>query len=362
MIGRSRQFNAMLAQLRRFATCAAPVLLEGETGTGKELAAREIHYAGPRRDKPFVPVNCGAIPDSLAESELFGHRRGAFTDAKSAQPGMIEHARGGTLFLDEVDSLSTKAQVTLLRFLQDSEYRPVGGGPLLSADVRVIAATNASLQTLVDKGRFRRDLFYRLNPLYVRLPALREREGDAALLADYFLDVAARRLNVTTKMWTAEARCTLIAYGWPGNVRELENVALRACLCADGPEVGLRELASAEPAMLADAQRHAVREMPATYDVSIGAADDLDIDDETDEDDCAALETRADVTHAFRADSFSAAKASAIESFERGYLTELMRRTAGNVSAAARLSCVERRQLGKMLKRRGIEKSRFRGA
>jgi DNA-binding NtrC family response regulator len=382
MIGRSRQFNLMLAQLRRFAACAAPVLLEGETGTGKELAAREIHYAGARRDKPFVPVNCGAIPDSLAESELFGHRRGAFTDAKEAQAGMIEHARGGTLFLDEVDSLSPKAQVTLLRFLQDSEYRQVGGGPVRAADVRVIAATNASLQSLAGVNRFRHDLYYRLNPLYVRLPPLREREGDAALLAEHFLEVATKRLNVGARHWTPEALRALSAYAWPGNVRELENVILRTCLCSDGPEVGVRDLEAAEPDVFASPRDQAAPYATAYAD-SDGARDAAEADRlvcalepsgayasiDTPSHRYRVEEPRAhyhvdasvDATGVVTADSFSAAKASAIESFERGYLTELMRRAAGNVSEAARLSCVERRQLGKMLKKRGIEKGRFRG-
>ena len=356
MIGRSRRFNLMLAQLRRFAACNAPVLLEGETGTGKELAAREIHYAGPRRDKPFVPVNCGAIPDSLAESELFGHRRGAFTDAKEAQPGLIEHARGGTLLLDEVDSLSSRAQVTLLRFLQDSEYRQVGGGPVRAADVRIIAATNASLQSLVALNRFRRDLFYRLNPLYVRLPALREREGDVVLLAEHFLDVAAGRLNVTARRWTREAQAAMVAYAWPGNVRELENVTLRACLCAEGPEIGLRELATAEPAVLAGMSRGYATD----FGTGSESADEM-LDSPQDSGACdEPTDGSCDAPAAVTEHSFSAAKASAIESFERGYLTELMRRTSGNVSAAARLSSVERRQLGKMLKKRGIEKGQFR--
>jgi len=348
MIGRSPAFSAMRAQLHRFAACSAPVLLEGETGTGKELAAREIHYAGVRRDKPFVPVNCGAIPDSLAESELFGHQRGAFTDAKSAQAGLIEHARGGTLFLDEVDSLSPKAQVTLLRFLQDSEYRPVGGGAMRTADVRIIAATNASLQALLVLERFRRDLFYRLNPLYVRLPALRERSGDVALLAVHFLEQAVKRLEVGPRHWSSEALRALEAHAWPGNVRELENIALRACLCAEDGEVGVRELAAAEPAMFD-------RAAPIMTTLPSGASPARS-------ESAPMFEAVAvgDTCARYQVDSFGAAKASAIESFERGYLTELMRRTAGNVSAAARLSSVERRQLGKMLKKRGIEKSHFR--
>jgi DNA-binding NtrC family response regulator len=316
MIGESPQSRALSLRLARFATCNAPVLLEGETGTGKELAAREIHYAGMRAEKPFVPVNCGALPDSLIESELFGHRQGAFTDARSTQPGLVDHAQGGTLFLDEVDTLSPKAQVTLLRFLQDNQFRPVGAGAMRTADVRIIAATNASLDRLSEGGRFRRDLLYRLNALSVRLSPLRERVADIVPLARHFLVLVAERLAMKTRRWTAEALDVLVAYPWPGNVRELENVTLRACLGAEGDDIGLVELVAAEPAF-----------------ACIVPSPDAKTDDHG---------------------SFSAAKSSAIESFERNYLTDLMRRARGNVSAAARLSSIERRQLGKLLKKRGI--------
>ncbi|MEP6898402.1 MAG: sigma-54 factor interaction domain-containing protein, partial [Rhodanobacter sp.] len=175
MLGQSQAIHSIRAQLQSYAGCDVQVLIEGETGTGKELVAREIHYASARREHPFVPVNCGAIADGLIENELFGHNRGAFTDAKGAQAGLIDHARGGTLFLDEVDTLSSKGQVTLLRFLQDNEYRPVGGGVARISDARIIAATNACLEQQVAAGHFRRDLQYRLNALYLRLPPLRER-------------------------------------------------------------------------------------------------------------------------------------------------------------------------------------------
>ena len=322
MIGESHPLRALMMQLRRFASCDAPVLIEGETRTGKELAAREIHYASLRAEKPFVPVNCGALPDTLIESELFGHQRGAFTDAKSAQPGLVAYAQGGTLFLDEVDSLSIKAQVTLLRFLQDREYRPIGG-TVRAADVRVIAASNACLEQLVADGRFRRDLLYRLNPLFVRIPALRDRDGDAVLLAEHFLATSARSLGVAPKRWTTDALGALGAYAWPGNVRELENVALRACLHAQGSSVDLADLAAVEPAAAKSA---------------------------------ALVEPRADYAKAH----FGVAKTHAIEVFERGYLTALMRQASGNVSRAARLSGTERRQLGKLLKKHGIETAQFR--
>jgi DNA-binding NtrC family response regulator len=322
MIGQSPQLLELLVELRRFSMCDAPVLIEGETGTGKELAAREIHYAGSRASHPFVPVNCGAIPDSLIESELFGYRRGAFTDAKNNHVGLIEHACGGTLFLDEVDSLSPKAQVTLLRFLQDRQYRPIGGAATCAANVRVVAATNATLADLTKDGRLRTDLFYRLNPLYVRLPPLRERSGDVTELAEHFLRAAAKQLATPPKRWTAGALHALETYAWPGNVRELENVVLRACLRAAGLDIGSAELIAVMPAMIGGVEKDCGRHS--------------------------------------HSGSYSAAKISAIESFEHDYLRDLMHRSRGNVSEAARLASIERRQLGKLLKKRGIQTQQFR--
>ena len=322
MLGQSKAMQSVRAQLQRYAGHNVQVLIEGETGTGKELAAREIHYDSARRDHPFVPVNCGAIPDSLIENELFGHGRGAFTDAKAAQPGLIDHARGGTLFLDEVDALSAKGQVTLLRFLQDQRYRPVGESESMQADVRVVAATNASIEALVREGRFRHDLYYRLSPLCVRLPPLRDRGGDVALLARHFLGQAARRMGAAAKCWSGEALALLQAHAWPGNVRELENVALRAFLLAAGSEVGAAELAAALPALTC------ARAAPPAEDAT-GA-------------------------------SFTQAKAHAIASFERNYLIELMRRCSGNVTQAATLCRTERRQLGKLLKKHGLAGETFR--
>jgi DNA-binding NtrC family response regulator len=323
MLGQSQAMQSVRTQLQRYAGCDVQVLLEGETGTGKELAAREIHYAGARRHYPFVPVNCGAIPDSLIENELFGHDRGAFTDAKSAQPGLIAHARGGTLFLDEVDTLSDKGQVTLLRFLQDNEYRPVGGGAARVSDARIIAATNANLGQQVAAGRFRRDLHYRLNALSLRLPPLRERDDDVALLAGHFLHAVAARLRGPDKCWSEDALQALAAYAWPGNVRELENVVLRAYLFAETSVIGLAELPAAEPAFVgtrSSPRRRANEPLPG----------------------------------------FSAAKTSAIHTFEHDYLTHLMQQACGNISAAARLSGTERRQLGKLLLKHGIGRKQFR--
>jgi len=324
MLGQSKSFEQMRAQLHCYAGCDVQVLIEGETGTGKELAAREIHYASARSEQPFVPVNCGALPDNLIENELFGHGRGAYTDAKSAQPGLIDHARGGTLFLDEVDSLSSKAQVTLLRFLENNEYRPIGGGMTRISNARVVAATNACLEAQVAAGLFRRDLQYRLNALHVRLPPLREREGDIRMLAEHFLRQVAQRLDRPAKHWTDDAQRVLEAHGWPGNVRELENVVLRAYLGTQGAVIG----ASILDDLIAPAA--AAAHVPAEI-----LLDEVDL-------------------------HYVSAKQTAMCAFERSYLLSLMKRTAGNISAAARLSGTERRQLGKLLKKHGIETGTFR--
>lgn len=322
MLGQSAAFRSVRALLLRYAGIDAPVLIEGETGTGKELAAREIHYWSSRRDQPFVPVNCGAMQDNLIESELFGHSKGAFTDAKQAQVGLVEHARGGTLFLDEVDTLSRKAQVTLLRFLQDREYRPLGGTVRTSA-ARVIAATNRHLGQLSLDGDFRSDLLYRLNALYVHLPPLRERDGDAALLAEHFLAATTQRMQEEPRHWTGDARQALSAYAWPGNVRELENVVLRVYTLADSATLGLQELQAAEPA-IRGSERLLQHSQP------------------------------------YAGASFRHAKACAIEVFEQDYLTRLLQQTNGNVTDAARLAGKERRSLGKLLKKHQIERPPYR--
>ncbi|MFK3649380.1 sigma 54-interacting transcriptional regulator [Lysobacter enzymogenes] len=332
MIGESEPLRRVRDQLRRYAGCNAPVLIEGETGTGKELAAREIHYASARSLGPFVPLNCGALSDALLESELFGHRRGAFTDARSSEPGLVEYARGGSLFLDEIDSLSPHAQTALLRLLQNGEFRAVGERPLRTADVRIIAATNASLAATVEAGRFRRDLYYRLNPLYLVLPPLRERGADLRLLACHLLDEAGRRLGGAPRSWSEDALLALARHDWPGNVRELENLILRLCMHCDERRLDLHQLAQAAPAIWgADAQAQAPASVPAP-----------------------APEYHDEERHG--ESGFAAAKRRAIELFEYGYLTELMQRAGGNVSRAAALSGTERRQLGKMLKRYGIER------
>jgi DNA-binding NtrC family response regulator len=233
IIGESPAFLDKVRCIPRFARCDATVLICGESGTGKEIFARAIHYLSSRAGRPFVPVNCGALPENLVESEIFGHKRGAFTGATSDQVGLIREAEGGTLFLDEIDCLTPQAQVKLLRFLQDGEYRSVGSHQILRANIRVIAATNANFNNVVRSGKFREDLFYRLNVLALTLPPLRERPGDILLLTRDFLEKQAAITETQPKNLSLAALNSLLSHSWPGNVRELQNVLTRAIVLSN---------------------------------------------------------------------------------------------------------------------------------
>jgi DNA-binding NtrC family response regulator len=315
LIGESGPFLSALSLIRKVSVSDATVLIHGETGTGKELAARAIHYLGSRRDAPFIPVNCGAVPDSLIENEFFGHARGAFTDARESRAGVIEQAEGGTLFLDELEVLSPRGQVVLLRFLQDHVYRPVGGGAARRANVRVLGSSNADLAALVEQRHYRSDLLYRLSVLTLKLPPLRERAGDAVLLAQRFVQKYSALYGTPPQELDEESFAYLDAHQWPGNVRELENLVHRAVVIGDAPRLSLRAAAAAvEPG---DPSPGPLRQ------------------------------------------KFRQAKAHAIAEFERAYVTDLMRRTRGNISLAARLCGKERSRLGKLLKKHGLERVAF---
>ena len=242
IIGESPAFLDKVWCVPRFARCDAPVLISGESGTGKEIFARAIHYLSPRAERPFVPVNCGALPENLVESEIFGHKRGAFTGAASDQAGLICEAEGGTLFLDEIDCLTPQAQVKLLRFLQDGEYRSLGSHQILRANIRVIAAANADFSDIVREGKFREDLFYRLNVLALALPALRERPGDILLLTHDFLEKQAAIMETPRKKLSLAALNRLVGHSWPGNVRELQNVLVRAIVLCDRDSIEASDL------------------------------------------------------------------------------------------------------------------------
>jgi DNA-binding NtrC family response regulator len=313
LVGESPAWNQVLRKLQRIAENDATALIEGETGTGKELVAHAIHYLGTRREFPFIPVNCGALPDTLLESELFGHERGAFTDARERRPGLIAEAGGGTLFLDEVEAMSARAQVVLLRFLQDLTYMPLGGRATAKADVRIVAASNADLGEEVARGRFRRDLWFRMRVLHLRLPPLRERAGDVRVLAQIFIDRCCSRYRRGPRRLAPHSLAALEAYDWPGNVRELESVILREFLLHDT------------------------------------TCDELALD----------LGAPAQSVVAPVAD-FKRAKALAVAEFERGYLSQLLACTGGNISLAARMSRKDRSALNKLVKKHGLSARQFR--
>jgi Nif-specific regulatory protein len=233
LVGRSPKMLRVIELMEKVIPTQVSVLIQGETGTGKELVARAIHLNGPRREKNFMAVNCGALPESLLESELFGYRKGAFTGASEDRIGLFEAADGGTLFLDEVGEMPATLQVKLLRVLQDSQIRRVGDTVSRRVDFRLIAATNRDLKTEVEAGRFRQDLFYRLNVVPVSLPPLRERGEDVLLLAQHFLELFMKQQEKTVRGLSAESRELLLRHPWPGNVRELENAMARAVALAD---------------------------------------------------------------------------------------------------------------------------------
>ena len=313
LIGSSQPFQRVLEKIPFFAESNATVLITGDTGTGKELFARAIHYHSPRRAKPFIPVNCGALPDHLFENELFGHAKGAFTDASSAEEGLLAEAQGGTLLLDEIDALSLYAQVKLLRFLQNREYRPLGSARSRIVDVRIIAATNTDLRTRVATGAFRDDMYHRLNVLRLVLPSLAERSEDIPLLADDFVARYAREHGRPPMRLGPGALRKLLAYRWPGNVRELEAVVQRAVVLASSPvleaaDIDLPDLVGAEPP-------------PAT---------------------------------------FREAKTHVIVAFERTFLANLLAQHHGNISQAARAAGKERRAFQRLMRKHGLASCAFR--
>jgi len=313
LLGASPAFERMVADIRMLARTDAPALIDGETGSGKELAARAIHYLGDRGSRPFVPVNCGAIPEALFESELFGHVRGAFTDARAPRTGLVCHADGGTLFLDEIDTLPPKGQVVLLRFLQDRRYRVLGQSQETVSGARILAASNRCLEHEATAGRFRSDLLYRLNILRLRVPPLRERSEDVPLLCRHFARSYAARYDLPCPEFVPQVLDRLQAHAWPGNVRELDSMVHRMVL-------------------------QGVTALPAA-------------DDETPAQAASASGPQP---------SFRHAKAEAIASFERRYLCSVMAHTGGNVSAAARLAQTDRRALGRLLKKHGVDSKRYR--
>jgi DNA-binding NtrC family response regulator len=242
IIGSSESIQRIFTVMEKVIPSKSNILITGESGTGKGLVAQAIHEAGPRKDKPFISINCGAIPENLLESELFGHKKGAFTSAVDDKKGLITMAHGGTLFLDEIGELPSALQVKLLHVIQTRELTPVGDTRVITVDVRIIAATNADLMQRVKEGRFREDLYYRLNVIEIRMPALRERSDDIPVLIKHYLDLFTKEAGKSIKDIDYEAMQALLAYDWPGNIRELRNTMERAVVLADGELITIHDL------------------------------------------------------------------------------------------------------------------------
>lgn len=326
LIGASQCFLKATAMIPILSMSKSTVLISGETGTGKELFARAIHYSGDRRSKPFVPVNCAALPDHLIENELFGHSKGAFTGALSEKPGLLHEADGGTLFLDEIDSLSLSVQSKLLRLLQDQEFRPLGSTKSRTIDVKIIAATNSDLRYLVEARQFREDLFYRLNILSVVLPPLRDRKVDIMLLANHFLKVYAKEFGKEGFIIGHSAKVKLISHVWPGNVRELQGVIQRAVAMGVGEKL--------------EAQ-----------DFDLPKIEKLEVADPS-----VTLVYRGAISGDY---SFQTMKTKVIEEFERAYLCELLSTHQGNISKAARAAKKERRAFQRLVHKHGLDRRTF---
>ncbi len=314
IIGSSPPMLEVYRMIDTVSHSTSTVLLQGESGTGKELVARAIHSRGPRSSKPFIPVNCSAIPENLVESELFGHIRGAFTGAVATRMGLFEAADKGTIMLDEVGELPAQVQVKLLRILQEGEVKRVGSSESSNVDVRVIAATNVDLLQAMASGTFREDLFYRLNVISIHIPPLRERPDDIPLLSFHFLQKYALRAGRDIQRISLDAMRALRSYQWPGNVRELENAVERAVVMARGDVIVPSNL----PSSVID-----------TPDALVSRNVLLDL-------------------------PFTKAKKSVIESFEKKYVEEALRRTEGNVSEAARQASLDRSNFRRILKKHKI--------
>jgi len=310
LVGESKPLLQSLARVLKVAGSDATVLIGGETGVGKELFARAIHYNGTRKSRPFIPVNCSALPDHLLENELFGHAKGAYTDASTSEKGLLAEAQGGSAFLDEVDTLSSSSQAKLLRFLQDREYRPLGSSKTLTADVRVIAASNVALREMVAQRRFREDLFHRLNILSLHVPPLRERTTDIPLLANHFLNRYASQYGRGEVRLSPAALRKMLSYPWPGNVRELEGLLHRAVVCCASETLDAADI-----------------ELPG-MEWAEGAPSPRPKDE-------------------------------AMVGFERTYVVNLLAEYGGNVSRAADAAGRDRRTFQRLIRKHGIDRLAF---
>ena len=320
-IGTSPAFLSAINIIPRVAACDVTLLIVGDTGTGKEMCARATHYMSARAGKPMIPINCGSVPAELFENELFGHEQGAFTDARRAKRGLIAEAEGGTLFLDEVDSLPMAAQIKLLRFSQDQQYKPLGSSTYRQANVRLIAATNQDLKKKVAEGTFREDLYYRLNVVTLSLPPLAKRREDIIPLAAHFLKTSAAEYRRPALRFSQAAKQKLLSYTWPGNVRELENVIRYAVVLGEEPTIRAHDIKLFVGPLLPAAVSGALDEVTETASVR---------------------------------EPFKIAKARIVSSFERNYLQAVLQDSAGNISQAARAAKKDRRAFFALLKKHGL--------
>ena len=329
LIGTSKCFLQVTGMIPLLSKSKSTVLISGETGTGKELFARAIHYSGERQGKPFVPVNCAALPDLLIENELFGHSKGAFTGALIEKPGLFHEADGGTLFLDEINSLSMAVQSKLLRVIQDQEFRPLGSTKSRRVDVKILAATNTDLRYLVETRQFREDLFHRLNVLSAVLPPLRDRKEDILLLARHFLKVYAKEFGRGEMTLGHSAKAKLMGYTWSGNVRELQGVVHRAVAMASGELLEAQDL---------DVQENECHEStgPTMTLLSRGLMPGDG--------------------------SFQEMKEKVIDEFEMAFLSHLLSTHHGNISRAARAAKKERRAFQRLLQKHGLDRRVFSAA
>jgi transcriptional regulator with PAS, ATPase and Fis domain len=336
IIGESPAIKKVRFLIETHSRYDAPVLVKGETGTCKELAARGWHYSGSRTSQPFVAINCATLTDDLFMSEVFGHMKGSFTDAKKDKKGLLAAANKGTLFLDEIDSLSLKSQAALLRFLQEKEYRPVGSEITYQSDVRLIASANCDLEARIQEGGFRADLYYRLYILSIHMPSLRQREGDVSILIDHFIAQFDHQYNIGFKTLSSELLTMLNQFSWPGNVRELENLIHRLYLCSTNNMIDVESLDDGSLSQIVNTPACVYSESTKN---TIGSQ-------------CSPLI----IDPAVEGYDISRDKRSAVEQFEQEYVEQVMKKAKGNVTLAAKMCGKERRAFGKLVKKYNVKK------
>ena len=331
ILGNSKAVKNLKENLNKISSCDVNVLITGESGTGKELVARAIHYLSDRNGRTFIPVNCGAIPENLFENELFGHSKGAYTDASFQQYGLVKEAEGGTLFLDEIGTMSPYIQTKLLRLIQESEYRPLGYSKNIKANIRLIAATNKDLQHLVEENTFREDLFYRLNVVPFHIPPLRERKEDIPMLIKHFVKKYSREYNKTIIEIPVVVMNVLVSYSWPGNIRELENKIQQIVVMSTSSVISTKDiqLATREPI----SKELVIEHLNAVKEEIINQSE---------------IET------------FNVAKKKVNDLFEKSYLTQLLAVYKGDMVSASKKAGKSRTAFWNLLKKQNLSPKQFR--